>query len=187
MNSNTLRAWLSEPRTSLTEAVDAGIRAHVESLYAAGQNFYGYALLPGENYDINSIVSAISSDDSITVPDTDSAYGYYRYGVHEWRDWHHNGFQRANGVLSELNAQFKSMHSKPPGDYAMDEFEIAYSDGLLAAILGGFELAKASGIFASSVSFLAIWICDSDHSVMTQSVQRLNSTDVTSAFMKEFP
>ncbi len=186
MNSESLRAWLSEPRTSLSEAVRAGILAHVESLYAAGQNFYGYALLPGESYDINSIVSAISSDDNISVPDTDPAYGYYRYGVHEWRDWYHDGFQKANEVLSELNAQFESMHSKTPGDYAMDEFEIAYSDGLLAAILSGLELAKASGIFASSVSFLAIWICDSSHEIMTQSVQRLNSDDVVSAFMKEF-
>ncbi len=155
-------------------------------LRSLGIQFYGYALLPGEPFDINSIVAVANTEARIKVPHTDGQYRYYRYCVDEWEHWEREGFDKANALLVEANTKFKSMHSKEDGDCRMDEFEKAHSDALLDAVVRGLEVAKNVGAFGESEPFLAVWIADSDHEILPKSVRRLNSELITRDFLLEF-
>lgn len=186
MNIPALRKWLDEPRSALVAAVADGIRAHVETLRSRGIEFYGYALLPGEPYDIHSLVAATNTEADIKVSRSDGQYRYYRYSVDEWSHYDHDGFAAANALLLEANEQFKSMHSKADDDYMMDEYEVAHADVLLDSIVQGIEAAKTGGVFGSSEPFLVVWISDSGANIMVESAQRLNPTAVATEFMREF-
>lgn len=186
MNLPALQKWLAEPRSALVAAVADGIRAHVETLRSRGIEFYGYALLPGELYDIRSLVAATNTEADIKVSRSDAQYRYYRYSVDEWAHYDHDCFVEANALLVEANERFKSMHSKPDDDYMTDEFEDAHANVLLDSIVQGIEAAKASGVFGSSEPFLVVWVSDSGAEVMVESAQRLNSTAVATEFLREF-
>ncbi len=155
------------------------------SLHARGFDFYGYALLPGEPYDVNGIVGVTNREADIKVPPTDDQYQYYRLCVDEWENWDHDQFAAANRLLAKANKQFAALHSKDPSDYMMDKFEIAHSRALLDAILQGLMAAKNEEVFGDRKPFLAIWIQDSGNT-MFQSVRRLNSKVVYQEFRQVF-
>jgi hypothetical protein len=148
--------------------------------------FYGYALLPGEPYDIHSLVAVTNTEADIKVPRTDDQYRYYRYSVDEWSHWDHDEFAAANAILAEANERFRSMHTKDDDDFQMDDFEIAHADALLDAVVRGLDAAKAARTFGGAAPFLVVWISDSGHEIMAESVRRLNSTAVAKEFMREF-
>src|SRR5580692_5708892 len=99
MEVDVLRKWLVEPRPELIAAVTECVRAHVATLRSSGVDFYGYALLPGEPYDIHSLVAVTNSEGDIKVPRSDKMYHYYRFSVDVWARWDHNGFTAANALL----------------------------------------------------------------------------------------
>jgi hypothetical protein len=186
VNIDALRKWLAEPRSALVAAVAEGVHAHVAALKSRGSDFYGYALHPGEYYEIHSLAAVTNTEGDISVPPTDSEYRQYRYSVDEWANWEQDGFAAANTLLVDANERFESMHTKDDGDFNMDEFEVAHADSLLEAIVRGLEVAKTEGAFGGKEPFLAVWFSDSDHNVIFESVRRLNSEVVVSEFMSEF-
>lgn len=181
-----LRNWLSQARTELISAIAQSIANHVSELNSQGIDFYGYALLPGEPYDINSIVVVFNRESDIEVSSEHEAYRYYKYGVDEWSHWAYDEFDTVNKLLEEANAEFSSMHTSDEDNYIMDEYEILHSDALLEAIVRGLEIASHNGVFGTKNPFLVVWISDSDHKITNESVSRLNSEIVTRDFMVEF-
>jgi hypothetical protein len=186
MRERELKEWLSQPRTALVQAVADGVREHVAQLRSQDVDFYGYALAPGEPPDVRSIVVVTNTEADIKLPRSDDMYRYYRYSVDEWANWEHGGFAAANALLAESNRQFASLHSKPAGDCMPDEFDNAYGEALLHAVLDGLEIAKSGNAFGDKMPFLAIWISDSDHKIIFESVRRLNPTTVANEFLREF-
>ena len=186
MDKTALRKWLAKPRLALVGAVTEGVCTHVAMLQSRGVEFYGYALLPGEPYDIHSLVAASNGEADIKVTRTDSQYRYHRFSVDEWAHWDRDGFALANDLLVEANGRFASMHTKDAGDYRMDEFEVAHSNALLEAVVRGLEAAKAGGAFGNIERFLTVWISDLGHLIIAESVRRLNSKAVASEFMSAF-
>jgi hypothetical protein len=182
--NKALTKWLAEPRTALTQAVTECVRNHVAGLHNQGIKPYGYSLLPGEPYDLHSVVAAYSCESEIKVPVGDKMYRYYRYSVDEWLHYIHDGFDRANQCMVDANAEFAAMH-EGDGDGVMDDFEIAHSRALLEAILKGLEAAKNAGYFGPEI-YLAMWISDSGHEIMAQSVRRLNTPAVIKEYTAEF-
>ena len=186
MNVEALTQWLSEPRTALTDAVTQCVREHVRQLRSRGVSFYGYALLPGEPHDINSLVAVYNGESEIKVPKANDQYRYYKYSVDEWTHWDHEGFDAANRALAEANRHFARLHTKEEGAYEMDGFEVVHSESLLNAILQGLDTARTEGVFGGSATFLALWISDSSHEIMAKAVRRLNSASVAREFVAEF-
>lgn len=184
MNASELELLLSEVRPVLIEAICTGVQEHVESLRCKGIDFYAYALLPGEVYDLHDIVAVTNSLTDVAVPIEDSQYSYYRFCVDEWKHWHSDGFAAANTVMLEANQRFAAAHAGV--GYVMDDVQIAYANGLLDSILSGIDQAKRRGTFVGTDPFLAIWISDSGSEIIAESVKRLNHIDVFSDFMAEF-
>src|SRR5437867_2229019 len=83
----------------------------------AGRQTLWLRLLPGEPYDLHSVVAAYNCESDIKVPVGDKLYRYYRYSVDEWVHYVHDGFDRANQCMVDANAEFAAMH---PGDVVMD-------------------------------------------------------------------
>jgi hypothetical protein len=207
MDEDTLRHWLAKPRTELITAIVDGIGEQGATLHGEEGEFYAYALLPGEPPDIGNLVGVSNTEANIKVASTEGQYHYYRYCVEEWEHWHQGGFTAANRLLTELNTEFESLHAKvkakakqnlPPApnpnpfypasldEFRLDEFQIAYGDSLLEAMIAGLEAAKARGLFGDAEKFLVVWISDSDDPVIFNSVRWLNSEHVALEFMKEF-
>lgn len=211
MDEPALRAWLAEPRTDLIAAVAEGVHAHVATLRARGLGFYGYALNPGEYYDIQGLTAIANAEAGIPPPQAqfnesmaqahliashgepppaplgDEATRYFRYCVDSWQRWDHDAFPAADAILAGLNERFRSLHSKPDGDDSMDEFEVAHADSLLDALVRGLATARDAGAFGESPPFLAVWI--SDHGIegiIEDSVKRLNPPQIAADFMEEF-
>jgi hypothetical protein len=180
-----LQHWLKQSRTELVAKIALGVRKHVASLRSRRIDFYGYALHPGESYDIGNIVGITNREADIPVSSTDERYQYYRLCVDEWQIWDHDQFGAANKLLVKLNKQFATMHSKNPSDYMMDRWELAHSRALLNALLQGLLTAKREGVFGDRKPFLAVWIQDPGDT-MFKSVRILNSKTVYQEFKKEF-
>lgn len=185
MDDTTLRNWLSQDRAPLVTAIVQAVRNHVVALNAQGIDFYGYALLPGEPYDIHSLVAVVNCESDIKVGREDDQYLYYRYGVDEWSHWQHDGFDNVNNLLMDANAQFARMQTEDD-NRKMDEYESLHSNALLEAVIQGLEVAKDNGVFGTKEPFLVVWISDSGHKIISESVQRLNSQLVAREFMAEF-
>ena len=75
----TLDDWLSRDFSKLAHAIADAVYAHAAGLRAAGTDFYGYAILPGEPGNIESIVVVVNCQSDIAVPPDDDQYRYYRY------------------------------------------------------------------------------------------------------------
>lgn len=58
MNINEVSSFLENIQPALVAAVTHDIEKHVARLAETGREFYGYALLPGELYDVNGLDAA---------------------------------------------------------------------------------------------------------------------------------
>jgi len=185
VNGPELRSWLAEPRTDLVAAVVEGIRQHVASLRQRGVDFYGYALLTGEIYDLNFVAVVTNTEQDVKVASTDDQYRYYRYSVDTWAHWDQDALAGANQQLSEDNGKFASLHTKDENNFRMDEFQKSHAHRTLEAFVAGLEAVKNEGLFGEPSPFLVVWISDSNEEVMADSVRRLNSEEVADDFFRE--
>jgi hypothetical protein len=178
-------AGRASPRHSWARGAQ-GIRSRVAALKSRGEGFVGHALLPGEPYDIRGLVAVIDGEADIKVPPADGLYRYYRYSVDERARWEHGCFAPVNALLAEANERFSSLHTRDDGDFAMDEFEMTLSESLLGAVLQRLKVAKEGAPFGRQEPILAVWVSDSDHPIIAESVRRLNPQEVAREFLAEF-
>lgn len=193
MTNANLQAWLDRDDVELINTIKLEIRQHLTKLKASGNNFYGYAILPGESYLIQNIFPAFNRESDIKSENSDDSDDdiYYRYCVDEWENWEYDEFPKTNKLIDLLNSQFKELHPKKypdkPSmeDFFLDDFEVAHVDKLLDAILTAMIELKHDGLFDSD-KFLIIWFSDSDDDIINKSVKELNSTIVYENFRQEF-
>ncbi|MCC5650094.1 DUF4303 domain-containing protein [Nostoc sp. XA013] len=185
MINTNLQAWLDRKDTELVNTIKSEIHEHIAKIHARGDRFYGYAILPGELYQIDNLVVAFNRESDIALENfTDS---YYRYSVDEWSNYEHGEFPKSSAIIDLRNAQFKKMHiNNNHDDYAMDDWEIAHAEKLLTTILTAMTELRHDGLIGGDKSFAIIWISDSDCDIMRQSAKVLNSDAVYKTFMKEF-
>lgn len=183
MNKRDLEAWLDRDDRELSDSIASEIRKHVTGIEARGEDFYGYAILPGDYYDINNLVGAFNREDDIAKENIDD--NYYRYSVDEWSHYELDEFPISNAFIDHRNSCFHEQHVKDdPENFRMDQFEIAHADKLLDTILNAMITLRHEGVIGGDRSFAVIWIPDSDHDIIYKSVKELNSDTVIEAFMK---
>ena len=187
MTLGSFHRWISQPRTQLSRTIAGCVRNHVQALRKKHPDLYGYALLPGEPYDIHSIVAAANTATDIPVKPKHDQYSYYRYSVDEWAHYFHDGFDPANRLLVKLKHIFSAHHKADPDDYSMDEFELTFAATLFDAVVEALRSCRADRVFGERPPFLAVWIPDSDLPVIWKSVRVLNSRRVYKDFLTAFP
>ena len=184
-NAKTLTTWLENERTELKIALKNLIKNHVSSLKSK-DDFYEYAILTGE-YEVNNLVVITNCESDIKENST-----YYRYCVDEWANWDHDALSKINPLIEDLNIRFESMHSKlnskRANDFQLDYLQIKHIDLFHNAILFALRELVEEKIFETTKvePFVAIWISDSDHEIIGQSVYDLNSFKISDRFFEEF-
>lgn len=186
MNFSELKNFLEEVRPRIIEAVTDDACSHFATLLENGTEFYGYAVLPGDPFDIHELVAVTNALSEIKVSAESSQYRYYRYSVDEWSHWHRGQFAASSLILADASRKFAAAHTGQNGNYSRDEIELAYCEGLLEAITTGIEMAKESSTFPQGKVFFAVWVSDTGSDTVSTSVRRLNSPGVTAEYLKEF-
>ena len=148
MTNAKLQTWLDGDDFELINTIKSEICEHLAKLEVAGDDFYGYAVLPGEFYCIQNIFLVLNRESNIKSENSEDNT-YYRYCVDEWENWEYDKFLKSNKLIDLRNSQFKELHPKKYPDktliedFILDKLEIAHVDKLLDAMI---EL-KDDGVF----------------------------------------
>ena len=183
MSNVSLKEWLELERRELLLAVKSAIRDHVTTLRSAHSDIYGFALLPGDSYEVKTLVVAWNR-----TRDLKQDKAYYRYAVDEWLHWDHDALAGITPLIEGLNEQFSKLHQKSTDDFIMDDFELAHIQSYFDTFLRALHELKDEGVFAfrNVEPYLLIWISDSGHEIIHRSVEELNSVQTVREFKSEF-
>ncbi|HEY9861572.1 MAG TPA: DUF4303 domain-containing protein [Candidatus Obscuribacterales bacterium] len=185
MTNTNLQVWLERNDLELVDAIKSEIYGHIVGLHARGEQFYGYAVLPGEFEAIHNLFVAFNRESDIAPENANS--NYYRYSVDEWSNYEHRKFPKSDAIIDSRNAQFKELHINDNLDnHVMDNWGIAHAIKLLTTILTAMNELRHDGLIGGDKSFAVIWIPDSDNGIICQSAKTLNSDTVYKIFMEEF-
>jgi hypothetical protein len=183
MTNTDLQAWLDREDIELIDAIKSEIHEHITKLNARSDQFYGYAILPGELYQIDNLVVAFNRESDIAPENFTNIY--YRYSVDEWSNYEHGELPKSSAIIDSRNAQFKELHiNNKHNDYEMDNWEIAHAEKLLNTILAAMIELRDDGLIGGDKSFAVIWISDDD--IVNKSAKVLNSDAVYQTFIQEF-
>lgn len=185
MTNIALQEWLEYDDLELVDVIKLEIREHIEKLHDRGEQFYGYAILPGEFEAIHNLVVAFNRDSDIAPENITNSY--YRYSVDEWLNYEHDEFPKSNAIINLHNSQFQELNGNDnSNNYVMDNWEVAHAIKLLHAILKAMTELRHEGLIGGDKSFAVIWIADSDNSIILQSAKALNTETVYKVFVEEF-
>lgn len=176
MNSKSeseLRIYIDRDKTPLAEAIAEDIASHLSEV---NKPLTGYAILTGQDCWVSDLIAAFDTVER-EVPILDRLLGE-RFDVHSWQ-MSPQTFTRAQQVLEQLNAEFRSLYPIREGSVETDETEEMYVAKLHQSIIDGFRRAKDQlpELQRSSV-FKVFTIPDSDLDVDLYSSQGLNSWTV---------
>ncbi len=119
MTNTALQAWLDQDDLELVDAIKLEIREHIAKLHARADQFYGYAILPGEFEAIHNLVVAFNRESDIAPENVTNSY--YRYSVDEWPNYEHSEFPKSNAIINLRNSQFQELHGNDnPDNYEMN-------------------------------------------------------------------
>ena len=178
-----LTEWFAEEQAELKTAVKDAVRSHIEDLRKKYDDLYGYAILPGEPYEIKNLVAVSNRESEIKKDDA-----YFRFSVDEWENWDYEAFESATPILNKLNEKFRSLHDRDSDGPELARYEIDYVSSIHTVLLGALKELANEGLFDREADdgFTAIWISDSSHDIIFRSVRELNSAKVVKEFMDEF-
>jgi hypothetical protein len=181
-----LNAWLKSDDTKLVAAIVADIARHVSALRSSGEEFYGYAVLPGDYCtQPNPATLAVAFNRESDIAPENANDAYYRYSVDEWANLVRDGFEATNSQLRTSLEQFRSAHSRAPDSFQLDEFELAFVAKTNRAILHALLELKDGGVFDNN-TYLIIWYSDANYEIMNESAQALNNPIVYEQYASEF-
>ena len=181
-----LKAWLESDDPELVTTIVADIQRHVSTLRSTGDTFYGYAVLPGDyctQPNPATLVVAFNRESDIASENANDVY--YRYSVDEWQNYVHEGFEASNSQLKSSLVQFRSVHSRDPDSFQLDEYEMAFVAKTNRAVLNAMLELKNNGTFDNN-TYLIIWFSDTDDDIMNDSAKALNEPAVYEQYASEF-
>jgi Domain of unknown function (DUF4303) len=177
--------WNSNNWIEFENILKISVETNVNKIKSGNSDLYGYAILPGETYEVNSICSVFHN-----LSHLQSDKIIYKYIVDDWRnyDYETDFFEALNPIIFELNKEFRVLHPKNPDVFLMTDDEIKFIEKFHIIILSVLkELKEESELFKfrSGESFILIWISDSNSDIIFQSVEELNSKEIVNKFNVE--
>jgi len=179
-NSSIDKFFSSKDWTTLKSSVKETVKAHIIELKKKNPDLSGYALLPGETYEVDGLYS-VTCNGYITDEN-------FEYCPDEWSNWH-DEYPQVTPLIKKLNQDFKSIHQSDPDDYCMDDTEVAFIKKFHDTFLDALFELKEEKIFASGDEdiYVLIWLSDTDvKGIIQNSVEKLNAKNKVNAFKEEF-
>lgn len=176
------RNWLKKIRENISKIVFEEIKTSVLNLYAKGEDFYGYALLPSNYWtSSNPINLYFSYNKDSDIEENNIFDPYYRYCVDSWSNYIPSGFEKSNIEFNLAYLAFKkiviSIERDEDVEDVLDEYIDIYIKGIHGLILEALKAIKHENIFRNEV-YLVIWIDDSNDEITLKSAKELNSTEI---------
>ena len=165
-----IQNFLTRDDRELIDAIKTGLREHVAKLQSNGQSFTGYAVMPGSEDTVPSLVVNHSSE--FSVGDGDSCL------VDEWPNYGYDELPAADVLLASLNRKFRELPDAEP-------YRRAHLAKLHESIFIALSELRPEGVFGGDDSYLVIWIPDSSCEITHRSAKQLNSPQVYETFQSE--
>ena len=184
LESNVTNFWNSEKWEKLKANIKIAIKKNINEIQSKNSDLYAYAILPGAEYEVNSLVSAYNN-----LSDLENDETYYKYSVDEWKNYDTEALQSITPLIAEINKEFISIYHEKREDFYLTENEIKLIEKFHTTILSALkELKRESNLFNfnSNEGFVVIWIADSDSAITWNSVKELNSKGTIEEFHNEF-
>ena len=178
MNSKVKSVLKAPDWLRLRQETKKVVKARFLELLSQNPELSGFALLPGETYEVDALGS-VSSKDPANAP-------YFSLCPDEWNDWHEE-FSSLSPTIHKLNTDFRLAYP-PPNELMKDDTEMLLVAKFHNTFLQALSELKSEGLFqvnGNSV-FVLIWISDTDiDGIVKDSVQQLNSPRLVASFLKE--
>lgn len=171
--------FFSEDWSLLRTMLVSAIKGHIEELKLSNPDLCGYALLPGETYEVEELYSV-----SCNVVNED---GSFPYCPDEWANWH-DAYDSLTPLIKKLNETFTALHPTDPEEYSMDDTQVAFIKKFHDTFLEAMLQLKAEGVFHIKDRSLmtVIWLSDTSiDGIIKASLEQLNEAQEIKAFMAE--
>lgn len=155
------------------------IKIHFEQLKLKNPDLCGFAIMPGEPYEVVSPF-CISCNKSEFEDEFD-------YSPNEWENYH-APLKDLDSLIENLNSKFKSIHQSNKNDFSLDDTEIAFIEKYHTTLLEALYELKKEKIFQNKEEdvFVLIWFSDNDiDGIISKSVSLLNSEEKFISFKAE--
>lgn len=183
MKREIYQVWYLNAQKDLKNVLKNEIRKHIMKLKKKYPDLYGYAILPGESYEVNTLVVVYNR-----VSDIKEEAAYFRYSIDEWENWDHNALASINSQIKEINDNFRSWHPDNSKNISLDIIEQYHISSLHEIILSALKDLVEEDLFDFGIQerFIAIWISDSDSEIKVRSIRELNTEKVIKEYLEEF-
>ena len=181
MSNNEADGLLQDAFGRLLTAAIADIKRHVATLRESETAFYGYAALPPDyltEFQPCRLNATFNREADIDESRRDP---YYRYSVDEWNNYIHDEFDATNTELRALLSKFEELGEKPESSGEKANFIASVNQTIFDALIS----LRNDGTFVG-VSYIVIWIPDSDDEIVNRSVRELCAANVYSEYASEF-
>ncbi len=182
MSNNEADGLLQDAFGRLLTAAIADIKRHVATLRDSETAFYGYAALPPDYLtEFQPCRLNATFNREADIDDEKRSDPYYRYSVDEWNNYIHDEFDATNAELRALLPRFEELDEKPESSGDKAKFIALVNQTILDALIS----LRNDGTF-DGVSYIVIWIPDSDDEIINGSVRELCAANVYSEYASEF-
>ena len=183
MKREIYQVWFLNAQKDLKNILKNEMRKHIIELKEEYDDLYGYAILPGESYEVNTLVVAYNR-----VSDIKEESAYFRYSIDEWENWDHNALASINSRIKEINDNFYSWHPENSKSIYLDKIKQSHISSFHEIILSALKDLAEEDLFdfGSHERFIAIWISDSNSEIIKKSIRELNTEKVIKEYFEEF-
>ncbi|MGB0582268.1 MAG: hypothetical protein ACPGVU_21445 [Limisphaerales bacterium] len=165
-----IQNFLTRDDRELIGAIKSGIREHIAKLQSRGDSFTGYAVMPGSEDSVPSLV--VNHSSQFRVSDGDSCL------VDEWPNYGYDELPAADTLLATLNRRFRELPDAEP-------YRRAHVMKLHESIFTALVELRPDKQLGGGDSYVVIWIPDSSCEIIHRSAKELNSPQVYETFQSE--
>jgi Domain of unknown function (DUF4303) len=185
--SKDLLKRLSDDENVLVEAIKLETKSCIEKLKSTKEGLYGYAILPGDYFEVGSLVAAYNFESDIKVSE-EAGPIYYRYSVDEWLNYDHDALPKSNDILKNHKLFLEKLCDLYEEEYDEEttELQSKFADFIYESTLKALIQFREETVGQDHQLFLVIWVSDSSNEITEQSVLKLNSPSVANLFCSEF-
>jgi hypothetical protein len=179
MSEKLFLAWIKKEKNDLAELILSDIQEDIASLTKEGSDFYGYAIAPSHYWRSESLNlgSIINNEENLDQEDHD--YELSKYSVDEWQEWTDTEFEKSNSKIQALLKEYLEKY-RDEDDTLTDQF----IDEIHSAVLLALKNAKSKNVFPEFVEFIVLWTLYDLYEVVFESVEALNTEEVSSRFVE---
>lgn len=135
---------LFDNKTSLIETIKFEVKDNIEKIRSTNEGLYGYAILPGDWYEVGSLAAAYNTESDIKHEELEEPI-YYRYSVDEWENYDHDMFPKSNSMLKPYQEELQKILDIYEDNYDKETTDIKsnFADFIYSSVLTAlFEYRK---------------------------------------------